>query len=89
MDSHRKRLQGSRLINAITIVVLIFSFVGAADWLLGIKIGMGKEFEKAFSLFCPMVLSMLGMIVGKIVSGICAVFLALLIYKEDVPKREE
>lgn len=49
--------------NAITIVVLIFSFVGAADWLLGNKIGMGKEFEKAFSLFCPMALSMLGMIV--------------------------
>lgn len=49
--------------NAITIVVLIFSFVGAADWLLGSKIGMGKEFEKAFSLFCPMALSMLGMIV--------------------------
>ena len=49
--------------NAITIVVLIFSFVGAADWFLGSKIGMGKEFEKAFSLFCPMALSMLGMIV--------------------------
>lgn len=49
--------------NAITTVVLIFSIMGAADYLLGNKIGVGKEFEKAFSLFCPMVLSMLGMIV--------------------------
>lgn len=49
--------------NAITIVVLIFSLFGAADFLIGNKIGVGKEFEKAFSLFCPMALSMLGMIV--------------------------
>ncbi|MBQ8740494.1 MAG: ethanolamine utilization protein EutH [Clostridia bacterium] len=47
----------------ITIVVLIFSLVGAADYLLGNKMGLGNEFKKAFSLFCPMVLSMLGMIV--------------------------
>jgi len=47
----------------ITITVLAFSLFGAADYLLGNKIGVGKEFEKAFSLFCPMALSMLGMIV--------------------------
>ena len=49
--------------NPITAVVLIFSLLGAEDWLLGSKLGLGREFEKAFSLFCPMALSMLGMIV--------------------------
>jgi len=47
----------------ITVIILLFSIAGAVDYLLGNKIGMGKEFEKAFSLFCPMALSMLGMIV--------------------------
>ena len=49
--------------NVITVVILVFSLLGAVDWLIGNKIGVGKEFEKAFSLFCPMALSMLGMIV--------------------------
>ena len=49
--------------SAVTIVVLIFSAVGAVDYIIGNKIGVGKEFEKAFSLFCPMALSMLGMII--------------------------
>lgn len=49
--------------NAITIVVLAFSIFGAADYIMGNKIGVGKEFERAFSLFCPMALTMLGMIV--------------------------
>lgn len=49
--------------NAITVVVLLFSLVGAADYILGNKLGVGEEFKKAFSLFCPMALSMLGMIV--------------------------
>ncbi len=49
--------------NIITIIVLIFSLIGAADYMLGNKIGVAKEFEKAFSLFCPMALTMLGMIV--------------------------
>ena len=49
--------------SAIAVVILIFSVIGAADYLLGNKIGVGKEFEKAFGLFCPMALSMLGMIV--------------------------
>ena len=47
----------------ITIVILVFSLIGAADYLAGNKLGVGQEFEKAFSLFCPMALSMLGMIV--------------------------
>ena len=49
--------------NAIAIVVLIFSLFGAVDYLIGNKIGIGQEFSKAFSLFAPMALSMLGMIV--------------------------
>ena len=47
----------------ITIVILAFSLLGALDYVIGNKIGVGKEFAKAFSLFCPMSLSMLGMIV--------------------------
>ncbi|MBQ8813310.1 MAG: ethanolamine utilization protein EutH [Lachnospiraceae bacterium] len=49
--------------NPIAMVVLIFSVFGAADYLFGNKIGVGKEFEKAFLLFAPMALSMLGMLV--------------------------
>lgn len=49
--------------SALTVVILIFSLIGAIDYIIGNKIGIGKEFEKAFSLFCPMALSMLGMIV--------------------------
>ena len=49
--------------NAIAIVVLCFSLFGAFDYLIGNKIGVGKEFERAFALFAPMALSMLGMIV--------------------------
>lgn len=41
----------------------MFSLAGAVDYLIGNKFGIGKEFEKAFSLFCPMALTMLGMIV--------------------------
>ena len=47
----------------ITIVVLVFSILGAVDYIIGNKIGIGDEFKRAFSLFCPMALSMLGMIV--------------------------
>ena len=46
----------------IKIVILAFSLLGAIDYLIGNKLGVGKEFVKAFSLFAPMVLSMLGMI---------------------------
>lgn len=49
--------------NFIAIIVLIFSFLGAIDWILGNKFGLGKEFEKGFSLFGTMTLSMMGIIV--------------------------
>ena len=57
--------------NAITIVVLVFSLLGAVDYLIGNKIGIGQEFSKAFSLFAPMALSMLGMIVVAPAIGAC------------------
>lgn len=49
--------------NIITIFILAFSLLGAVDYIIGNKIGVAKEFERAFALFCPMALSMLGMIV--------------------------
>ena len=49
--------------SALTVIILIFSVLGAIDYIIGNKIGMGNEFVKGFSLFCPMALSMLGMIV--------------------------
>lgn len=47
----------------ITVVVLAFSLLGALDYLLGNRLGLGNEFARGFSLFGPMALSMLGMIV--------------------------
>ena len=49
--------------SVLSIIIVIFAVLGAVDYLFGNKIGVGKEFEKAFSLFGPMALSMLGMIV--------------------------
>ncbi len=49
--------------NALTIVILVFSILGAGDYLFGSKLGLGKEFEKGFKLFGSMALSMIGMIV--------------------------
>lgn len=49
--------------NVITIVVLIFAMLGAIDKIFGDKLGLGKEFQRGFELFTPMVLSMIGMLV--------------------------
>ena len=49
--------------SVIAVVVLIFSLLGAVDFLLGNKLGLGREFEKGFSIFVPMVMSMLGVLV--------------------------
>jgi len=49
--------------NAITVIVLIFSIIGALDFLFGNKLGAGKEFERAFTLFTPMATSMLGVLI--------------------------
>ncbi len=49
--------------NVLTIIILIFAMLGLVDKLLGNKFALGKEFEKGFALFAPMVFSMLGMLV--------------------------
>lgn len=49
--------------SVISIVILLFAVLGALDTLLGNKWGLGAEFEKGFSIFVPMVLSMLGILV--------------------------
>ena len=49
--------------NLLTVIVLIFSSLGALDLVIGNKIGIGEEFKRAFTIFCPMALSMIGMIV--------------------------
>ena len=49
--------------NCLTIIILIFSVLGALDRIFGNRFGIGKEFEKAFMLLGAMALSMIGMIV--------------------------
>lgn len=56
--------------SAITILVLFFAILGAIDKLLGDKFGLGKEFERGFNLFTPMVLSMLGILVLAPAAGV-------------------
>ena len=49
--------------NALTIVILAFSLLGALDWIIGNRFGLGAEFERGFHLFGAMALSMMGMII--------------------------
>ena len=49
--------------NIITIVVIVFSVLGALDYIIGNKFQIGKEFEKGFALLGVMSLSMIGMII--------------------------
>ena len=39
--------------SVISVVVLAFSLLGASDYLIGNKLKVGKEFERAFALFHP------------------------------------
>lgn len=48
--------------NALTIIMLAFSVLGALDRIIGNKFGLGKEFERGFMLLGTMALSMIGMI---------------------------
>ena len=48
--------------NVLSIVILIFSIVAAVDYVIGNKLGIGKEYEKGFMLLGTMALSMIGMI---------------------------
>lgn len=49
--------------NFLSIVILCFAILGAIDYIIGNKIGVGAEFENAFYLFAPMALTMIGMLV--------------------------
>jgi len=50
-------------VNVLSVVMLIFSVIGAFDRILGNKFGLGKEFERGFLLLGDLALSMIGMIV--------------------------
>ena len=47
----------------LSIVFFVFAVLGAIDYLLGDRFGIGKEFKKGFMLLGDMALSMIGMIV--------------------------
>ncbi len=49
--------------SALTVVILMFSILGAACYLFKDKFGLGAEFERGFQLLGTMALSMIGMIV--------------------------
>ncbi len=49
--------------NALTLIMLIFSAISALDRIFGGRLGLGREFERGFMLLGTMALSMIGMIV--------------------------
>ncbi len=49
--------------NAVAIVMVIFSMLGALDRIFGNRFGLGKEFEKGLHMMGIMLLSMAGMII--------------------------
>ncbi len=49
--------------NALTIIILIFSVLGGVDYAFGCRLGIGKEFERGFMMLGTLALAMIGMIV--------------------------
>lgn len=49
--------------NVVSVIMIAFALLGAADYLLNNKFGLGKGFEKGFSMLGTLSLSMIGMIV--------------------------
>ncbi len=49
--------------NALTLIMLIFAIIGAIDYIIGNRFGLGKEFERGFTLLGTLCLSMIGIIV--------------------------
>ena len=49
--------------NVLSIIIVVFSILGAIDYILNNRFGIGKEWEKGFHLIGTMSLSMIGMIV--------------------------
>lgn len=59
----------------VTLFIILFAIAGAFDYIIGNKLGIGKEFKKAFELLGTMSLSMIGMIclaplIGNILSSV-------------------
>jgi ethanolamine transporter len=48
--------------NAVSIIMVIFSMLAAVDRILGNRFGLGREFERGFMLLGTMMLTMTGMI---------------------------
>lgn len=49
--------------NAVTLVMLVFSVLGGLDRIIGNRFGLGKEFERGLMLMGTMALSMIGMLI--------------------------
>lgn len=49
--------------NPLTVVMIVFSMLGAIDRMIGGKMGLADEFERGFKMLAPLALSMIGMIV--------------------------
>jgi len=49
--------------NFISLIMAVFSLLGALDRILGGKLGLAKEFEKGLQLYGSLALSMIGMVV--------------------------
>lgn len=47
----------------ISVVIAVFSLLGAADRIIGNKFGIGKEFEKGFYMLGDLTFAMLGMLI--------------------------
>lgn len=48
--------------SAVSMIMAVFSLLGAADRIFGGRLGLAKEFEKGFQLFGSLALAMVGMI---------------------------
>ena len=61
--------------NIISIIMAVFSVIGALDYTFGSKLGLGKEFEKGILLLGRLVLSMAGLIiVAPIIASVLSPF---------------
>lgn len=49
--------------NAMSIIMAVFSVLGAVDLLIGKKFGIGEEFERGLKMFGTLALAMIGMLV--------------------------
>ena len=51
------------VMSVLSIIIITFSCLGAIDYVIGNKLGLGKEFKKSFDMLGIMAISMVGMIV--------------------------